>query len=254
MDDRNLTLIVVPHGDLETRSFVVSYRKLKTILISVIVLVVIVALQMAAWFPVALKATRFNAMVDELAELEAERAKVADLAKDLAAVEAQYERVRQLLGADAPAAGSPPMLPPLRDTTKAKRTGPTSQAPDIRQWPLSVRGFVTQKAAAGARSHPGIDIAVKVGSIIRAAGDGVVRSAGLDEVYGKYIVIDHGGGLISVYGHASELEVQPGDTVHAGQKIALSGSTGRSTAPHLHFEIRRGGEVLDPFRYVSQPR
>ncbi len=90
-------------------------------------------------------------------------------------------------------------------------------------------------------------------SYIRAAGSGTVRDAGVDEVYGRYVLIDHGGGLESMYGHASRVFVVPGDRVEQNEVIALSGSTGRSTAPHLHFEVRRDGEAVDPLAYVRQP-
>jgi murein DD-endopeptidase MepM/ murein hydrolase activator NlpD len=264
MDEPHLTLIVVPHGDLETRSFVVSYRKLKIILSVCIALLLVVAFVIASWFPVALMAAKVGPLEAQLDTLERDRARVVELAKDLSEVEARYEQVRRLLGADAPTAGSPPSLPPLRDSTESDASGSASSpepialkreaAPIIDAWPLAERGFITQTVGSGTRSHPGIDIAIPNDAAVLAAGPGVVRSAGLDSIYGKYIVIDHGDGYMSVYGHASRLLVQPGDRVRSGQKIALTGSTGRSTAPHLHFEIRLDGKVLDPFRFVRQPR
>jgi murein DD-endopeptidase MepM/ murein hydrolase activator NlpD len=254
MDDRELTIVVVPHGDLETHNFVVTYRKLKIFAVLAFAVILMVIVIVGLWFPVAATAARVKGLEAQLRELENERAKVAQLARDLADVEAQYEKVRQLLGADAPAAGSPPMLPPLRDSSTTQEPGPTSRAPDLGRWPLAKRGFVTQNVGTGIRAHPGIDIAVANDSEVRAVGAGVVKSAGLDDVYGKYVVIDHGQGYMSVYGHANRLLVQPGDDVAAGDRIALSGSTGRSTAPHLHFEIRLDGSPLDPFRFVRQPR
>ena len=77
--------------------------------------------------------------------------------------------------------------------------------------------------------------------------------AGVDEVYGQYVVIDHGAQLESVYGHASRLFVTAGDRVRRAEVIGLTGSTGRSTAPHLHFEIRRAGKAVDPLAFVRQP-
>jgi murein DD-endopeptidase MepM/ murein hydrolase activator NlpD len=118
---------------------------------------------------------------------------------------------------------------------------------------MAVRGFLTQTVTAGRRSHPGIDIAVALNSEVRAAGAGMVITAGSDEVYGNYIVLDHGAGLQTVYGHLNKFFVKPGDEVSRSQRIALSGSTGRSTASHLHFEVRRNGEFLDPMRFVRQP-
>ena len=123
------------------------------------------------------------------------------------------------------------------------------------QWPLAERGFVTREPMAddGVADHPGVDIAVPSGVYIRAAGAGVVVVAGADETYGNHLVLDHGEGYRSLYGHASVLLVAEGDSVRGGEVIALTGSTGRSTAPHLHFEITSDGEALDPLSLLSQP-
>ena len=262
MDDRQLTLIVVPHGDLETRSFVITYRRLKVLGALTAALLLVMCFIVAAWFPVASLAAQVPALKRELAQLESDRAKVVQLAKALSDVEAQYEKVRQLLGADAPTAGSPPTLPPLRPDTNGTRPPtnapdpepqPMSRAGEVTEWPLEDRGFVTRTVATGQSRHPGIDIAVASNTPIRAAGAGTVRLAGVHEIYGKFVVIDHGGGVETVYGHANKLLVSPGDQVTAKQTIALSGSTGRSTAPHLHFEVLVNGNAADPLTYIRQP-
>ena len=253
-DDRHLTVIVVPHGDLESRSFSISYTKLKVLVIGGVVLLVVMGLSLAALFPVMTQAARVTALERELKVLEAERARVAQLAQTLQDVEAQYERVRQLLGADAPVGGNAPMLPPLRDTTKKEpeEEEPPTTTALIDLWPLQIPGFITRALADGRSEHPGLDIAVSRNSHIRAAGPGTVRAAGVDDTYGRYIVLDHGEQLQTVYGHAATLFVTAGDRVQRGQVIALSGSTGRSTAPHLHFEVRRAGRPVDPLTFVKQ--
>lgn len=252
-DDRRLTLIVVPHGDLETRTFDVSYGRLKFYLFVVVALFAAVAIVLALWFPIFAQAARVPALEQQLVQLESERAQVSELARTLAEVEAQYERVRQLLGADAPAGGGQPILPPLRpesDTSEADAQGDGALLEGaLERWPLDVRGYVTRPAASGS-AHPGIDIAVARGSVIRAAGDGVVRIAGIDDVYGYYVVIDHGSDVQTLYAHADTLLVAAGARVRAGDIVARSGNSGRSSAPHLHFEVRSGGRSLDPLRYI----
>jgi murein DD-endopeptidase MepM/ murein hydrolase activator NlpD len=90
-------------------------------------------------------------------------------------------------------------------------------------------------------------------SYIRASGAGVVTEAGSDSVYGLYVLLQHGNtGYHSMYGHASRLYVASGDRVRQNEVIALSGNTGRSTAPHLHFEILQEGRPIDPFTLVRQ--
>jgi murein DD-endopeptidase MepM/ murein hydrolase activator NlpD len=254
-DDRHLTFIVVPHGDLETRSFVISYGKLKVFVGLAVALFLGAGLSLAVLFPIMMQAARVPGLEAELRELDSERARVAELARTLHEVEAQYERVRQLLGADAAgASNSTPVLPPLRgDTTRpdAADDGETSSLIDL--WPLATAGFITRSLSDGRSRHPGIDIAIPKNTYIRAAGAGTVRAAGIDDVYGQYVVLEHGEGLETVYGHASKLFVTAGDRVRRGEVIALTGSTGRSTGPHLHFEVRRNGKAVDPLLYVRQP-
>jgi murein DD-endopeptidase MepM/ murein hydrolase activator NlpD len=101
-------------------------------------------------------------------------------------------------------------------------------------------------------AHEGIDIAVPIGTPIRASGGGTVEAAATNADYGLFILLRHPGGYETMYGHASRLLVREGDSVVAGQVIALTGNSGRSTAPHLHFEIRREGQSLDPLTLVKK--
>jgi murein DD-endopeptidase MepM/ murein hydrolase activator NlpD len=253
---RHLTVIVVPHGDLETRSFVISYGKLKFMVVFGVALFLLLAVFLAFLFPILAQAARVPALERELAELEGQRARLIELAQTLQEVEAQYERVRQMLGADAMIDGdSIPMLPPIR-----RDSGPSEPDADelettarVDLWPLSTAGYITRMLSDGRTRHPGVDIAVPSNSYIRAAGAGSVRAAGVDDVYGRYVVIAHGDQLESVYGHASRLFVTAGDRVRRGEVIGLTGSTGRSTAPHLHFEMRLMGRAVDPLTFVRRP-
>jgi murein DD-endopeptidase MepM/ murein hydrolase activator NlpD len=94
--------------------------------------------------------------------------------------------------------------------------------------------------------HTGIDIGAGYGSTIRAAGAGEVIFAGYRRGYGNCVIIDHGGGVSTLYGHCSALTVSEGQQVAQGQPIARVGSTGLSTGPHLHFEVRHNGTPVNP--------
>lgn len=100
------------------------------------------------------------------------------------------------------------------------------------------------------RFHAGVDFGASYGSTIRAADAGRVIFSGWYGGYGQAVIIDHGGGLTTLYGHCSRLFVREGQTVQQGQAISAVGSTGLSTGPHLHFEVRRNGSPIDPMGYL----
>jgi len=103
--------------------------------------------------------------------------------------------------------------------------------------------------------HFGIDLAAPYGSPIYAAGDGVVLKAGYAHGFGQWVVIEHANGDVSIYGHEYKILVHEGERVQAGQLIALVGSEGESTGPHLHFEVRAGGldgPRIDPIPWLAE--
>lgn len=102
--------------------------------------------------------------------------------------------------------------------------------------------------------HEGVDFAGKDGSDIIAVAAGVVTWSGKRYGYGNLVEVNHGGGYVTRYAHAKDILVKVGDVVEKGQTVALMGSSGRSTGPHVHFEVLRGGKPVDPLRYVNRKR
>lgn len=184
-------------------------------------------------------------------ELRVRRDRVVALAARLDSLETAYREVRDLLGAGGGEGGGVPELP----SSMAAADVPPSATGANRLpegWPLARPGFVTRRfrRAGRAAGHPGLDVAVPGGSYVRAIQSGRVAGTGRDSLYGRFVRLAHDGGYRSLYGHASHLFVRPGDTVTRGQVIALSGNSGRSTAPHLHVEVERDGRPVDPLRFL----
>lgn len=186
-------------------------------------------------------------------ELSVNEAEWPELADKLEAMEANYQRLRRAMGNDVAASGGGVALPPVeKGASVGQELGRVPNGPWV--WPLAQRGFVTRsfgfRPDAAEGGHPGLDIAVPTGSYVRAAARGVVSETRRDSVYGLYVRIAHEDGFSSLYAHNSWVFVSAGDTVDRLEVIALSGNTGRSTAPHLHLEVARDGKRVDPLRYV----
>ena len=111
-------------------------------------------------------------------------------------------------------------------------------------------GYRVHPISGARRLHAGMDIAAGTGTPIGAAGNGTVIFAGWRGGYGNCIMIDHGGGIVTLYGHQSSLATSVGQSVSTGQTIGYVGSTGYSTGPHLHWEVRVNGSPVDPRGYV----
>lgn len=115
-------------------------------------------------------------------------------------------------------------------------------------------GVRANPLGAGAETHPGVDLGAAAGTPIKAVRDGVVRFSGARGGYGNVVILDHGDGTETRYAHCARLDVAEGAVVKAGAPIATVGSTGRSTGPHLHFEVRRNGAAIDPSSWLATGR
>ncbi len=124
--------------------------------------------------------------------------------------------------------------------------------PITKGWLSSHFGYRTDPFSGRRVWHAGVDFAGKEGSDVVAVAAGVVTTAGDRGGYGWLVEINHGGGLVTRYAHCKELLVKVGDIVQKGQLIALMGSTGRSTGPHVHFEVLNNGRAVDPLKYINR--
>jgi murein DD-endopeptidase MepM/ murein hydrolase activator NlpD len=258
---RAITMVIQRDGTTKTRAIRIPIWTLRLGLWASVGVGVLLVLITALYGPLVAAAARVPGMERELARLRAENTRVRELSAALDSAESRYAQVRQMMGGEIvrdPVTKTTrlPVAPPVRARLASAVTLPTGLGAP-RFWPLDETGYMTRgQVKAGGRDepHPGVDIAISIGSLVRAAGGATVREAGEDPEYGRFVLLEHPEEYQTMYGHLSRILVTLGDTVAAGQVIGLSGNSGRSTAPHLHFEIRQRGSSLDPLTMVKEGR
>ena len=192
-----------------------------------------------------------RAEVERVRRAAAERAAAERAAAERAAAErAAAERTAEG-AASGPAAGDAASRAVRRRST-AVPDQPSASAGGGWVWPCagcpqtSAFGWRTHPIFGDRRLHAGIDLGAPTGTTVRAAAGGTVLIAGPTGGYGNFVVVDHGSGLSTAYAHMDSVSVRAGQSVQPGQKVGEVGSTGNSTGPHLHFELRRNGDPIDP--------
>jgi murein DD-endopeptidase MepM/ murein hydrolase activator NlpD len=259
---RSVTVLIQRDGTTKTKSYRVRLWVVRLGAWLVALGVVFLLLLVALYGPAFRAAARVPGMERELARLKAENAKVRDLSAALDSAESRYAQVRQMMGGEIvrdplTITSSLPVAPPIKARLVSAPAGLGQGLGVPRFWPLDETGYITRgqvKAGGRDEAHPGIDIAVSVGSLVRASGGATVRQAGEDPEYGLFVLLEHPDEYQTMYGHLSRIIVTAGGTVAPGEVIGLSGNSGRSTAPHLHFEIRQRGVSLDPQTMVKEGR
>jgi murein DD-endopeptidase MepM/ murein hydrolase activator NlpD len=260
-----LTVILVPHDNSNVRKIKVSYLVAYgfVALLGLVFLTLIVLTAM--YGRLLMKAHQADRLAAENARFIEQGAELDSLRAELVRMQALGLQIKNMLGVEltaadsslvanwAPNVKSPAISGALEalSPTQEERVMLLKAIPSM--WP--VRGYVTREfdVAGGEHReqfHPGMDIAAKRNTPVRASADGVVTTSGWDETYGYLVVIDHGFGISTVYGHNSRNLVRVGDRVIRGQTISFLGSTGKSTAPHLHFEVRKNAIPENPRKYL----
>lgn len=185
-----------------------------------------------------------EALIEKL-EAEAIR-KAEEAARKKAEEEAKKKAAQSASGSDS----SSGKTDSSAGTSASTSTGWTWPCPSSRRI-TSEYGWRMHPTLGYKKYHNGIDIGAPTGSPILAASSGTVIAASYNSTMGNYVMIDHGGGVITIYMHCSALNTSMGSQVSTGQTIAYVGSTGRSTGPHLHFGVRINGEYTSPWNYVN---
>ena len=260
---RDVTVTILRDGDLSSTSFRLPLLMYRSALVGLVAIGLLLVLGLAYIGPIARQAARVPALQRDVERLTADNQRIRELARALDSVEAQYGKLRSLVGADI--APDPVLLTSSLPVAPAITVGPSSSRIRFevgssipRHWPMDDRGYLTRgqvgRDSTADEAHPGIDVAVPVGTLARAAGGGTVLQVGDDREYGLFVLLQHPNGYQSMYGHLSRVIVIQGARVRAGEVVGRTGSTGRSSAPHLHLEIRHNGESIDPMTLIREPR
>ena len=266
MSRREFTVVVIPHSGgktIERRFSVLGFRVL-VVLASILLLAAIVTVVLAV--RIHISNAEYLSLKVRNAGLETKLAKVNQLESELERMKAEDDRIRGMLGIDQ----QPPkldlerlyevlaqdsgafldsaairMLDTLRGQPPNFPAGNWGVVPSI----PPINGFTISRGYS--RSHPGIDLVAEAGTPVIATARGIVVFAGWDTVYGNSVQIQHPGRFRTLYGHLLRIARLAGDSVQQGDLIGLVGSTGRSTAPHLHYEVLRDGKQVDPQQYFQ---
>jgi murein DD-endopeptidase MepM/ murein hydrolase activator NlpD len=253
-----ITFLVHRDGDVDSRSIKIPLWLFRTGLGIGIAVLVLIILGAILYLPIVGVAARVPGLRSEIATLREENAQIRRLVATVDSLESQYSKVRGMLGADLgtrlPSTSTLPQAPPILVTGGIHDSMAGGGGVLIR-WPLADPGYITRgQLGAGDNAHSGIDIAVPMGTPVRVAGAGSVVEAARDQEYGLFVLVRHDGGYQTRYAHLSRILVTVGKTLSPGEVIGLSGNSGRSSAPHLHFEITQRGASIDPRTLLQEGR
>ena len=284
---RFFSLIFVPDQDRDPKSISLSYGKGKLLLTLLALLGLHFILGGVSYFKLASLISAKRTLTRENKELQAKNKRIDQIAREFNTIRKTDEKIRKAFGVtlgigekpdpkmeNLKSSGAPGQVPAeagAPETVGTKPSGATPlyfisrkeqefYKPENLPTLLPVSGVVTahynDAGVFQGRNHWGIDIAAQKGEVIQAAGSGVVLLADWTPDFGNMVILSHGMGFFSYYGHTMKALVEQGTRVKKGDPIALVGSSGISSAPHLHFEIWRDGKPVNPeeILYATQKR
>ncbi|MDH7559714.1 MAG: M23 family metallopeptidase [bacterium] len=277
---RSVSVLIVPDDKGEPITFTLSNRRVQWLKVGGVLLGLHILLGFGAYWRYAVVHQENQKLIAVNQELRESTVRIEQMSKELAALEDSHNKIRAALGIGvetsrrrsesltrlgrrsevAEAATGGLEYPPRSqsdDRTMAFVEDSDNRAQDYaRSLPtlLPVHGYLSARFNATAdekgKIHPGVDLVADSGTPIRAAGDGIVVFAGWSHDLGNMVLLYHGNGFFTLYGHARQLLVSSRDFVRKGDHIALLGSSGESSGPHLHFEVWKDGVAVDPQVYI----
>jgi len=268
MEKEYIIIITSNSGDL-SKQIRISRKKWKIIRILGLIVVLSVITGIGFYGRVYYQAARVKALESENRKLKEENKKIKELEEKLARAEELRAKIYSMLGVDKSPEiksfvyeGAGREIEPLKEENLQFESFSRAMKPVIKEiikeerlipQGFPVRGVITRGFSL---THPAVDIVAAVGTPIHVTADGVVKEVKDDPYFGKVVVIAHGKTYETLYAHLNDIIVKSGQSVRKGDIIGHLGNTGKSTGPHLHYEIHSSGKPVDPmtylFNYASQ--
>lgn len=264
---RFVNILIIPEGKEPSHNFRLSLKTLK-ILVGVLVFWVLLMIVGTLFLGKLLdKSRQVDILTEKNKRLLEYNARVIEIEKEYQKNRELTARIAGLAGVELESNAPGRLASQSADAADSHRgnvegmpgdgAGLSEQQLDSMRTPQGrpLYGWITRNFNPGENygkdKHDGVDIAVKEGTPVVVTATGVVSFAGWDQDFGNMIIIDHGNGFKTIYGHNQQLLVSVGEKVFKGNTIALSGNSGKSSAPHLHYGITKDGEPVDPTPYLE---
>ncbi len=249
-DSKYYTLMLIPDGTENRKGIRVRQVVFKIVASAFILFQIAIIIFFIFFGSIISRATEADAFEKENERLKKYQYKVQLLEKNLIEARDIVTRLTELAGIDISFPEIPDDSTLFADYEKSRNAlVPRNNSTDF-SYPsgLPVVGFISQDFIEddGTHFHPGVDIACAEGIPVLATAKGIILYADFDSTYGYKVVVQHSDSVTTVYGHNKELLVEVGDNILAGGRLALSGNTGKSTAPHVHYELRINNKPIDP--------
>jgi len=244
--EKGYSIVVTSPDSSISKYLFISKKRFRIILAVIILVAIVVVIAVANYSRVSYQALEAVFLKRRSAEMEREFGRLQEIKKNLEIAEMNNQKLRVMLGIEK----NPTEVELVINKANAgyaERTNMMVIKQENIPTLLPTMGQISRSFTSG---HKGIDIAAPRFSPVVAAASGVIRATGWDSIYGNYVIIDHTVNYSTFYGHLNSINVRKDNNVNSGKVIGTVGSTGRSTSPHLHYEVRFEQKSVDPMGYL----
>ncbi|MBN2620228.1 M23 family metallopeptidase [candidate division WOR-3 bacterium] len=243
---KGFSIVVTSTHSGKSRYFFISRYIYRIILIIIAIVVVVGVFSVVNYSRIYYQALETVILKRRNLEIEREFAKIQEIKENLKNVERNHQKIKAMLGVEQ----TPGEVEPVINEVDHEYSEHIASASNKEENIPSILPTIGEISRSFTEQHRGIDIAAPRFSPVVAAASGIVQEAGWDSIYGNYVIIEHNIHYSTFYGHLNSIAVQQNTKVTGGEILGTIGSTGRSTSPHLHYEVRFAQKAVDPSGYL----